>query len=87
MNEKRMNKTKEYKKEKKWNHRDIIGYEKDDDPEYMEFVYSEIVCMTDKAALLKIDGNKVWIPRSQIIDATEDTIYITPWIAEKVGLH
>lgn len=87
MKEERVKRTKEYKKEKKWDYKDLIGYEKDDDPECIEYVYDEIAHITDKGgALLKMRGDKIWIPISQIVDATEDTVFITPWIAKKVGL-
>jgi hypothetical protein len=70
----------------KYDYKDLIGYSKDDDPECEEFSYDEIVHTTDKAALLKIRGSKVWIPLGQIVDATENTVIVTLWIAKKIGL-
>jgi hypothetical protein len=70
----------------KYDYKELIGYSKDDDPECEEFVYTQIIHMTDKAALLKIGGDKFWIPRGQIVDATKDTVVITLWIAKKIGI-
>jgi len=61
---------------------------------------TDIVCKyvssTDKAILVEIDGDKEWIPRSQIYDASVDldelekgdpvTITIPEWLAEEKGL-
>lgn len=43
---------------------------------------------TANAVLIIVDGNEVWIPKSQIEDADEDyeTIIIPEWLAEDKGL-
>ena len=61
---------------------------------------TDIICKyvssTDKAVLVEIDGDKEWIPISQIRDASVDldelekgdpvTITIPEWLAEEKGL-
>lgn len=61
---------------------------------------TDIICKyvssTDKAILVEIDGDKEWIPISQIRDASVDlddlekgdplTITIPEWLAEEKGL-
>lgn len=43
---------------------------------------------TDKAIMVEVYGEEVWLPRSQIEDIDEDTgdITITAWIAKSKGL-
>lgn len=48
---------------------------------------------TDKALLVEIDGERHWIPKSQIVDESEvykekqtGKLVITEWFAEKEGL-
>ncbi len=64
---------------------DIIGCY--DDNESVHLDHEGIEHHTDKAALIVLDGEKKWIPKSQIMDATEDSITITSWFAEKDGLE
>ena len=45
-----------------------------------------ILYETTKAILFDIGGDKVWLPRSQIIDHGEEQVGITPWIAEQKGI-
>lgn len=60
--------------------------------EYVELEVS-VLRKTDKAVHVDIDGEKHWIPFSQIEDNGEDftdgyegAIYVTEWFAEKEGL-
>jgi hypothetical protein len=53
----------------------------------------EVVAESENAFLLRIDGEEVWIPKSQIADAdsysrgdVDATVSISAWIAEKKGL-
>lgn len=49
-----------------------------------DFGYDRIVKETDKAFLLSIDGDKVWIPKSQCeIDKDRKLITIPLWLAEE----
>jgi hypothetical protein len=65
----------------------------DDEREYVTIEVAKILHRTDKAVLAEIDGDKVWIPLSQIED-DEDCVpeyvnvelSITAWIADKLGL-
>lgn len=54
---------------------------------------SEKGSSSDGALLCLIEGEEIWIPKSQITDdsevykiGTEGTLVITDWIAEKKGL-
>lgn len=51
----------------------------------VEVDYEEIKHMTEKAALLIIDGDEEWVPKSQIIAATKNTITVTDFIARERG--
>ncbi len=63
---------------------DMIGYN-GNDIDGQEVSYDDIIKFTDAAVLLNIDGDEVWIPKSQIIDANDEIIIITYWLAEKQG--
>lgn len=52
----------------------------------VEVAYSKVNKLTDKAILLVIDDEEVWIPRSQITEMAGDTITVTKWIADEKGL-
>jgi hypothetical protein len=41
---------------------------------------------TDKAYLLQIDNEEIWLPKSQVIDIGEEQVGLKPWIAEQKGL-
>lgn len=44
--------------------------------------FEAIEHITDKAALLRLEGdNKIWVPKSQIVDADENSIEVTTWWA------
>jgi len=55
------------------------------DTEPVEVTYDAEVeeSETDRAKLFYIDGSKVWIPKSQIIDedSDESTVTIPEWLA------
>jgi len=63
----------------------------DDDEGYE--IEGEVLAVTDKAILLKIDGHgQEWIPKSQILDGDDSPakgeiieLTITTWIAEQKG--
>ena len=53
----------------------------------------EIVHETDRAMLINYDGNKIWVPKSQIneldrldVGDTNVTVPISRWFAEKEGI-
>lgn len=61
---------------------------------YVHLSVEEVVKETDKALLVRIDGEDVWIPLSQIADAddyepgdTDITLSVTKWFADKEGLE
>lgn len=54
-----------------------------------------VIKETDKALLCNIEGEEIWIPKSQIMDESEvfdeddnsnGTLVITEWIANEKGL-
>lgn len=54
----------------------------------------DVVCKhaTQKALLVEVDGDEVWVPQSQITDDSEvwkegdtGTLVVTEWIAEQKG--
>lgn len=62
--------------------------------EYVEIENVKSERSTDLAVCCLIDGESVWIPRSQIHDDSEvydghqeGTLLITKWIAEQKGLY
>lgn len=53
----------------------------------------EVTVETDKVLLVSIDGQEIWIPKSQVSDNSEvyqkgdsGTMIISLWIAEQKGL-
>jgi len=71
------------KPKKQWSTDDIVGYDGRPDPKTASFPYEGIEHVTDKGALLIVDGEKHWVPRSQIIDADDERVIVTQWWAEK----
>jgi hypothetical protein len=71
------------KPKREWTTDDIIGYNGDGDPATASFLYEGIEHVTEKGALLIVDGDKAWVPKSQIIDADGDRVIVTKWWAEK----
>ncbi len=60
---------------------------------YVHLDVDKILRATDKALLLKIDDEEIWVPRSMVADGDdyeagdEDvTISVTEWFANKGGL-
>lgn len=61
---------------------------------WVHVTVNEIKAATDKAVLAEIDGEQVWIPRSQISEGEKYergdagvTLSVTEFIAEKLGLE
>jgi len=52
---------------------------------YIEF--ESIEAETDMAILFKVDGEDVWIPKSQLEDQGEELFAIPKWLADKKGLE
>ena len=52
------------------------------------FDYDEQLAETDKAFLFEVDGENVWIPKSEIIDHNEEKEQVTipMWLAREKGL-
>lgn len=60
---------------------------------YVHIDVDVILGITDKAFLVSIDGEEIWLPASQIFDPEEYekgdeniTLSITQWIAREKGL-
>jgi hypothetical protein len=60
---------------------------------YVHLDVEEIVAATDMALLCVIDGEEVWIPRSQVADGgdysegdSDLTLSVTRWFADKEDL-
>ncbi len=64
-----------------WAPEDVIGGDNSEGKPDAEIVYDEIKHVTEKAALFQIDQEEVWIPCSQIYEATQFTITIPEWLA------
>lgn len=65
---------------------DIIGCTDDRECTMLNHEGIKMISPSGKAALLVIDGEERWIPLSQIMDASDDSLTITLWFAEKEGL-
>lgn len=61
------------------------GTERGDD---IVFEYEELRHATDDATLLHVEGEKIWIPHSQLVEHWPDSneMQISQWIAELKGL-
>lgn len=60
---------------------------------YIHLDVSEIKRVTEKAMLVRVDGEEHWLPLSQVADADDYnegdvncTVSITEWIAREKGL-
>jgi hypothetical protein len=62
---------------------DLIGYEGRPSPETIGIAHQGIEHVTDKAALVIVHGSKIWVPKSQIVDADEENLVVTSWWADK----
>jgi len=61
---------------------------------YVHVLVEKIIGESDSAFLCRIDGEEMWIPKSQITDpeiyerGDEDvTVSMTQWIADKKGIE
>jgi len=72
------------KKKTEYDPSEIIGYD-GEYPECESFDHDGIEYVSDKAALLMVDGENQWVPKSQIVDATESIVKITSWMVKKLG--
>ncbi|MEE8240113.1 MAG: hypothetical protein V3R16_02495 [Nitrospirales bacterium] len=52
----------------------------------VEVDYDDELTETTGAVLFSINGNGIWIPKSQIIDQDGGTITIPEWLAMEEGL-
>jgi hypothetical protein len=48
---------------------------------YVEIYYDEIANETDSAYLFKIDGEEVWIAKSQCVITDGDIVEMPEWLA------
>ena len=55
-----------------------------DDDEVLD--HEGLIHQTEDAKLYRIDGEKVWIPKSCLVDEADDTIVVKRWFAKKEGL-
>jgi len=42
---------------------------------------------TEKAYLIIVDNEEFWLPKSQVEDINEDSVWIPCWLAEEKGLE
>jgi hypothetical protein len=65
-----------------------MGWHGDDEDDGVKVEHDGLVHETDAAQLYEIDGDKVWIPKSVILDENDggDFILVKSWWAEKEGL-
>lgn len=61
---------------------------------YVHLENVDVVAETDRAFLIEYDGERHWVPRSQVCDeedyAKDDkgvTMSITEWMANKLGIE
>lgn len=70
---------------------DLIGYtprdgKKEDESGTLSFESIEHIT-ADAGLLLLDDGQKMWIPKSQIIDAAPGSVTVTQWWADENGVE
>ncbi len=46
-----------------------------------------VLAETDKAKLFKIEGEEVWLPKSQIEDEGEEIVAVPKWLADAKNLE
>jgi len=57
------------------------------DTDVQEYDVEELITETDKAWLLSVDGEELWLPKSQCeFDEDEMVVDIPDWLAEEKGL-
>jgi hypothetical protein len=66
----------------------LISAEADSDDDDVTIAFDRIKRVSDKAVLLKADGDEHWIPFSQLVDIfpKNGEAIITKWIANRKGL-
>ena len=52
----------------------------------VDIEFDDVVHETEKAYLISVDGNEIWIPKSQIIEMDDSTMTIPEWLAEENDL-
>lgn len=67
---------------------DLVGYSSDrDDDAKGQLPYEKIKHVTAKAVLIATeDGEEIWVPKSQIVDADESCLTVTEWWANENGV-
>lgn len=59
----------------------------DEESDQIEFYYYQIVARTDKAVLLDLGTEEVWLPLSLIeINQDEEIVTMPVWLCKKKGL-
>jgi hypothetical protein len=66
----------------------LIRYESEEDDDDVTFEYAKLKHATNKAVLVKVEGEETWIPYSHLVEHWPDSseMRISQWIAEQVGL-
>lgn len=65
-----------------------IHAQADEDEDDVTVAFDKIKTVTAKAVLLRVDGDDVWIPFSQLVDVfpSRKEAIVTEWIAKEKGL-
>ena len=58
----------------------------DERNEPVEINHDGVIHETNGAKLFQVGDEKVWIPRSQILDEDDDTFSVPQWLAEEKEL-
>jgi hypothetical protein len=58
-------------------------FEREED--ILEFDLEELVKETDKAWLVKIEGEEMWLPKSQV-EIEDEIVFIPEWLAKEKDL-
>jgi len=64
-----------------WTPEDVVGGDNSEGKAAVDVTYDKILHVTDRAALFQIDKEEVWVPTSQIYEATAATINMPEWLA------
>lgn len=72
-------------KRSKFSPDDLVGDGYDGDT--VGVCYESIEHVTEKASLLVIDGEKVWVPKSMVTEADDEAIIVSKWWADKQGIE
>jgi hypothetical protein len=57
-----------------------------DDDDMVRIDVDSFETETHRAVLFKVDGEKLWVPKSVVDDWTDDWVDVQRWWAEKEGL-